>query len=221
MVILFDEKGYFLNISYMNSSGEEVGSVNYTYNEQNELIEEINYDAEGNFSDKNIYSYDEKRRVNQVIGVNSDGGLTGSVLTEYDDKTKQLTISSYNARGKLLCKELRTVNKKGLPLETKIYDAENNLINHRKERFNSNGLREKLIVYSSEGTVLMEVSFKYDKQENLLSQEGVDEKGEAFLPIRYEYLFDKQGNWTKRIEYIGDKPTLLLERQIEYYNTAP
>ena len=218
MVILFNEQGYFLNISYINASGEEVGSADYTYNTQNELIEEKNYDAEGNFSDKNIYSYDEKRRVNQVIGVNSDGGLTGSVLTEYDDKMNQQTISSYNVRGKLLRKELRTVNKKGFPLETKIYDAENNLINYRKERFNSNGLREKLIVYSSEGTVLMEVSFKYDKHENLLSQEGVDEKGEAFLPVRYEYLFDKQGNWTKRFEYVGDKPTFILERQIEYYD---
>ena len=220
MIMLFNEQGYYQNISYMDSHGNEVGTVNYIYNAQNELIEENNYDAEGNFSDKNIYSYDEKRRVNQVMGVNRDGGLTGSVLTEYDDKMKQQTVASYNARGKLLYKELRTVDKNGFPLETKIYDAENNLVNHRKERFNSAGLREKLTVFSSEGNVLMEISFKYDKQENLISQEGIDENGEAYLPVRYEYLFDKQGNWTKRFEYVGVKPTFILERQIEYYGES-
>jgi len=217
VVILFNKQGYCQNISYIDSRGSEVGASNYTYNAQNELIEENNYDAEGNFNDKNIYSYDEKRRVNQMVNVNRDNSLTGSVLTEYDDKMNQLTIASYNGRGKLLRKELRTVDKNGLPLETKIYDAENNLVNHRKEHFNSAGLRDKLTVFSFEEKVLMEISFKYDKQGNLLSQEGIDENGEAFLLTRYEYLFDKQGNWTRRTEYVGNRPTFILERQIEYY----
>ena len=217
MVMQFNENGYFSSICFLNSSGEEVGHTDYLYNAQNELIEASNYDAEGGFSDKNIYSYDDKGRVNQVIEVNRDGGLNGSVLTEYDDKIGQLTISSYNAGGKLLKKELRTTDKNGFPIETIIYDAENQLLDHRKECFNDKGLIEKLTVFSSERDILMEVSFKYDKYDNMILQEGTDENGQKYLPTRYEYLFDKHGNWTKRIEYVGDEPTFVLERQIEYY----
>ena len=63
----------------------------------------------------------------------------------------------------------------------------------------------------------MKVFFKYDDKENLILQEGVDENGQDFLPIRYKYEFDKRGNWIKRVEYVGDKPTFVLERQFEYY----
>jgi hypothetical protein len=63
----------------------------------------------------------------------------------------------------------------------------------------------------------MRIFLKYDAKENLISQEGADETGQAFLPVHYEYEFDKQGNWTKRIEYVGDKPASVLERQFEYY----
>jgi hypothetical protein len=78
-------------------------------------------------------------------------------------------------------------------------------------------LRTELAVLSPEEEVIMKVFFKYDKKENLILQEGVDEIGQPFLPKRYEYEFDKHGNWTKRVEYEGDKPTFVLERQFEYY----
>ena len=29
--------------------------------------------------------------------------------------------------------------------------------------------------------------------------------------------FDKQGNWIKMVEYVGDKLKFVIERQFEYY----
>ena len=217
VVMNFNERGYYSKITYVDSYGKDVGYTDYLYSDQNVLIAEQNYDSEGGFSDKNVYSYDEKKRVSQILMINSSDGLNGSSLVDYDDKDHSVTESTYNSRGKLLRKEVQIVDKNGLPVETKIYNEENNLVNYRKETFDKNGSRTELTVLSPEEEVLMKVFFKYDKKENLVLQEGVDETGQAFLPMRYEYEFDKQGNWTKRVEYVGDKPTFVLERQFEYY----
>ncbi len=217
LIMNFNEDGYYSKIEYLDSYGNEVGYTDYLYNSDNELFTEQNYDAAGGFSDKKVFSYDDKKRVTQIVGFNNADGLSGSILIEYNEKENLIVEASYNFRGKLLGKEVRKVDKNGFPVETKIYNGEEKLINYRKEKFDKNGSREELSVLSPDGEVLMRVFFKYDKNENLISQEGTDEAGEAFLPIRYEYEFDKQGNWTKRVEYVGDKPTSLLERQFEYY----
>jgi YD repeat-containing protein len=217
MVMDFNERGYYSKIIYVDSYGKDVGYTDYLYNDKNELFAEQNYNAEGGFSNKHDYSYDEKGRVTQVVILNSIDGLRGSKLINYDDKDNQVTESDYNARGKLLRKEVRKLDKSGLPVETRIYNAEDNLVNYRKEKFDEKGLRNELTVFSPDEKVLMKVFFKYDQKENLILQEGVDDLGQAFLPMRYEYEFDKQGNWIKRVEYVGSKPTFVLERQFEYY----
>ena len=217
VVMDFNERGCYSKITYIDSYGQNVGYTDYLYNEQNELYSEHNYDAEGGFSDKRNYSYDEKKRAYEILLINSSDGLNGSVLLDYDDKENTVTESTYNARGKLLNKEVRKMDKNGLPIETKIYNGEKNLVNYRKETFDKNGLRTELTVLSPDEDVLMKIFFKYDDKDNLISQEGIDENGKAFLPTRFEYEFDKQGNWTKRVEYINNKPTFVLERQFEYY----
>jgi len=216
-VMDFNEQGNYTKITYSDSYGNEVGYTDYLYDSKQELFAEQHYDSEGGFSSRSEYSYDEKKRVSQIIRINSGDGLSGSTLIDYDDKENIVAESSYNSRGKLLRKETRKIDKNGFPVETKIYNGENSLVNHRKETFNNKGLRTDFIALSPDGDILMKVVFKYDKKENLILQEGVDEKGEAFLPKRYEYDFDKQGNWTRRVEYTGEKATSVQERHFEYY----
>ena len=217
MTIDFNEQGNYSRITYFDSYGREVGYTDFSYNEQNQLVAEQNYDAEGNLSDNRTYSYDEKNRVNQIIRFNNAGGLTGSTLTEYDDKKNMIERATYNARGRLLGKEVSKTNENDFPIETKIYNSENNLVNYRTEVFDKKGLRRELTALSPEEDVLMKISFDYDKRGNLILQEGTDETGAAFLPVRYEYEFDNRKNWIKRVEYIGDKPTFVVERQFQYY----
>ena len=217
MTIDFNEQGNYSKITYFDSYGQIVGYTDYLYNKQNQLTTEQNYDAEGGFSDKRVYSYDEKNRINQIVRLNSSGNLTGSTLIEYDDKKNIIERASYNARGKLLGKEVSKTDKNDFPIETKIYNSENRLVNYRTEAFDKKGLRRELTVFSPEEDVLMKISFNYDKKGNLILQEGTDETGAAFLPVRYEYEFDKQKNWIRRVEYVGDKPTFVTERHFQYY----
>ena len=217
LIMEFNEQGYFTKMTHVDPYGKEVGYTDYLYNEQNELVSELNYDSEGGFIDRTNLIYDEKRRLYETVTINSNDGISGSMLVDYDDKENKVTESVYNHRGMLLQKEIRWLDKKGLPVETRIFGEDNNLINYRKEKFDKNGLRSELTVISPDEEVIMNITFKYDKKENLILQEGTDEEGKAFLPVRYTYEFDKQGNWIKRVEYMGDRPTFILERQFDYY----
>jgi len=210
----FNEEGYFTKKTSFDMYGREVGYSDYTYNEQGQLLEIRNYDAEGGFSDKNVYRYDEKKRVVEIINFGNSDRLNFSQVLEYNDKERQVTSSHYDARGKLLDKTIYLMENE-YPVETKEYNTDNVLCNHRKEKYNKSGQQEELTVYVPRP---MQILFEYDKKGNLVSRTGTDgEDGEAFSPVRYEYEFDEQGNWTKKIEYIGGKPSILVERQIDYY----
>jgi hypothetical protein len=216
-IIIFDEKGYYSEITYLSSYGETVGRTDYTYTPNGNLLVEQNYDAEGGFSDKKQYFYDDKGRVNDILMFNNAGGSRGSKIIRYDDKNSEVTISTYNFSGMLTYKEVQKLDGNGFPTETKIYNGDDVLVNHRIDKFDKNGLRKQMTAFLPDGSVYVKLSFTYDKNHNLLLQEGVDGNNEAFLPERYEYAFDNSGNWTKRIHYTGDTPKFVLERQIEYF----
>ena len=213
-VIVFNEKGYYEKVTDLDSYGEERGYSDYLYNPQGLLSEVRNHDEEGGFSDKKVYRYDEKNRIIEIINLGSSDRINSSLLMAYDDEKEQATSSFYDSRGKLVYK-IVCQKENEYPVETKEYNADNVLVNHRREKYNKSGQLEELTVYVP---VSMRVLFGYDRKGNLVSKTGTDEEdGEAFLPVHYKYEFDKQGNWTKKIEYIGDKPTILVERQFEYY----
>ena len=216
LIYLFNDKGFFEKITQLNQISDEVGHSEYKYNDKKQLTAEVSFDAEGGLSDKVVYTYDKNNRPTQAIAFNNTDNITGSTLYEYKNDT--IVASSYNARGNLKTKVVQKVNKDGFPVETKIYGEDNVMVNHRKERHDKEGRLETLIVLHPEnGATVMNVRLKYDKQGNIIKKEGTDENGEDFLPTRYEYTFDNTGNWVSKIEYIGDKPTFITERQIEYY----
>lgn len=215
-IFVFNDKGYFEKITQMNQVSDEVGYSEYKYDKNNRLTLVSAYDAEGGISDKATYTYDKDNRLTQIISFNNTDNITGSTLYEYNKDI--VTISSYSARGALKNKAVQKMSSKNFPSETKVYGPENNLVNHRKEKYNSDGLLENLIVFFPEdGSVIMNIKLKYDDKGNLIKKEGTDENGQPFLPTRYEYKFDEKGNWVEKIEYEGDKPTFITERQIEYF----
>ncbi|MBP5455630.1 MAG: hypothetical protein J6Y37_03960 [Paludibacteraceae bacterium] len=216
-IYYFNEKGRFSKVSQLDAMSDELSYTTYTYNQHDTLTIETSYDAEGEISEKSVYTYDEKGRVAQVVIFNNTDNLTGSRLYEYDDKTNTSTICAYSPRGRLLNKAENKLDRNGNPAEFKLYNEENQLVNYRKEVHAKDGQLKMLTILTPSAQIVMTVTFQYDKNGNLLLQEGSDENGERFIPKRYEYKFDEKGNWTQKIEYEGDEAKTVTERQIEYY----
>lgn len=213
----FDEKGNYSKQTFLNTLSDEVGHSTFTYNKKGLLSEEIAYDAEGGYSDKTTYLYDEKDRVNQVIFFNNTDNIVNSLVMEYNDETNKVTTCKYTGRGKLITKQIQTLDKKGAPTETFIFNDKDEIVNHRKEIYSKDGLLKNITAYTPDGKIYMIVKFEHDNKGNVLSEQGLDENGEAFVPVRYEYSFDKEGNWIRKIRYEGDKAVTITDRSIEYY----
>lgn len=217
-IYYFNEKGRFEKVSQLDAMSDELSYTSYTYNQNDTLTIETSYDSEGEISEKSVFSYDEKGRVSQVVIFNNTDNLTGSRLYEYDDKSNTATVCAYSPRGRLLNKAVTKMDKNDHPTEFKLYNESNQLVNFRQETHDKSGKLNRLTILNPEDqTVMMVVAFSYDKQGNLVLQEGLDGNGEAFIPCRYEYQFDAKGNWTQKIEYEGESPKSVTERQIEYY----
>jgi hypothetical protein len=216
-IMVFNENGCYSEITYLNSYGKTVGRTDYTYTQKGDIFTEQDYDAEGGFTDKKQYFYDDKGRVNEILMFNNAGSSIGTRIVQYDDDKNEIINSTYNFAGMLTFKEIQQLDKNGFPVETKIYNGDDVLVNHRQDKFDKDGLRKEMTAFLPDGNVYIKLSFTYDKDSNIILQEGVDGNNEVFLPERYEYAFDNKGNWTKRIHYIGDVPKFILERQIEYF----
>lgn len=96
---------------------------------------------------------------------------------------------------KIIKKAINSTNEKGLQTAMKIFDNKNRLIHDRKLEYDKNGNLIKII--------------DQIKTKNL--------QDTIYITSIYKYLkFDKNNNWTVRIDKINDD-FFLTERQIEYY----
>ena len=198
-IMEFNEMGNFGKVTQIDVEGKEVGHTEYVYNQDGNLIIENNYDAEGGFSNRNVFGYDDKKRIKEIIRFSDSDNITQSRILEYNEKDMTITTVSYSGGGAFQGKEIKKLDKNGFPIETKIFNKTEQLVNHRKEEPGKQGLLEKLMVIGEDGSSLMFVTFKYDKDDNLILQEGLDNEGNAFLPVRYEYEFDNIGNCLFRL----------------------
>ena len=64
------------------------------------------------------------------------------------------------------------------------------------------------------GTVPIEYLFDY--KDDLIEKTDLSDGGYSLKYI-YKYDYDEKNNWIKRIDFGGDTPKYIIERQIEYY----
>ena len=139
-------------------------------------------------------------------------------ISEYNDENLIETQSVYNKDNILIRKKQQYLDRRGLPKETKIFNEKNEVVNHRKEIFGDNRLLEQFTVLSSGGDEVMLVKLSYDPAGNVVSQEALDIAAmEPYLPVTYQYEFDEKGNWIRRIQFLGDEPLYVVQREIEYF----
>lgn len=73
------------------------------------------------------------------------------------------------------------------------------------EEFDKNGQMERKILLN------------YDRDGNLVSRKSLNKNGELIGKEKYEYKFDKHGNWIHMIRFVEDHPFVIVEREITYF----
>jgi len=69
----------------------------------------------------------------------------------------------------------------------------------------------------AESSSTQNIVYKYDDNGNLTAKNVFDRDGKIVCQCTYQYEFDNNGNWIKRIERFFSSPVKITERTIEYY----
>ncbi len=161
----------------------------YIYDENNQLIEIIEFSSENKIVSDCVLKYDDKGNVISEIFKVEDGNQSHKYKYKYDGDFVTEKIDE-------------NIHLKS----TSIY----------KYKYNTNGNKIEEIDFDADGIKLGELKYSYDNKNNLIEVKYT-EKEKLIFTSKYEY--DEVGNWIKKTEsYTADEPAFITTRKIEYYS---
>lgn len=179
----------------------------YVRDEFGKLLQEQTYWPDGTLIWNTKSTYDELGELTRKKRYSGEGVLVQDSWYENGQLAKfrqynfdgGLTAYTYNENGQSISK---SYNRDGRPVristndefgsKTKYYDYQDGT-KHLSQvyKYNNQGTTHKTISYGSDGTV---------------------EK------TTYDYEYDKQGNWIRKIQFVNEKAKSITVREIEYYD---
>lgn len=217
-IISFNEKGYTAEIilHYFAPEPLILSKTIFKYNLQDVLIEEDEYDSDGNFFEKTKYLYDEKNNVIAIEWFNSEGKFKSKYIYKYDENGNEIERwYHYHTEKPFLVNRFQ-------------YDAHNRLIEFRKYveggkleeittyQYDKNGRNTKIHSFLPNGKWTDTITYLYDENGKEIGY-VYKEKWKRKIIYIYTYEFDSHSNWIKKIEYKNNRPRTITERRIEYY----
>lgn len=241
----YDVNGNMLEDNYLFSSeNNNTPIIRYKYNIKGNMTEKSHYRLDGSLISKIGYEYDNKDNKTSKAYLNPDGkteiietydyddkgnmtvnGISGKDTYNYDNKGNIIEHNSFRSDGSLSEKESYRYNGKGIIVEHKILD--------------SDGSYKSIELFDDRGNPIEKNSYgylntyKYNEKgfvtEHCIKKSDNPDDKAGTKSYKYE-SFDKNGNWTKRIEidnfmksmnsegvFVTLINTNIVEREIEYY----
>lgn len=191
--INFNDEGNYEKLFIHNIFGDTTLVQDYIYNEFGERDTVYEYDEQEVLINVYTYEYEENKTVETHY--NRDGVLQGKTIIE------EINFDE-DDRGKLL--------------KTNFYDKEGSLITTFEEYFDENGLIDN--TYYETTDYIQKKSIQNNDKGFMEKIHFIFEKsgGNTSVKMLYEYEYDNEGNWIKRIEKSQDGDLYLTFRKIEY-----
>ncbi|MFM7022179.1 MAG: hypothetical protein ACKOXB_04315 [Flavobacteriales bacterium] len=114
--------------------------------------------------------------------------------------------TTYNENNQMIAEELRSP------------DSLKGIAGFNEYKYNEDGLLEEILQKNSRHKLELRIVHKYDELQNLIEQIEYDVQGKRYQSYEYYYeSYDKNGNWTKRVESSNGDAKRIVKRHIEYY----
>ena len=134
----------------------------------------------------------------------------------YNEKGNKIEENYYNSNGSLIYKNTYKYDEKGNKIEENYYNSNGRLYSKTTYKYDEKGnMIEDNFYDSDDGSLIYKTTYKYDEKGNIIEENHYDSNGR--LDSKYTYEYDKNNNWTQRIEYKNTIPHRITERIIEYY----
>lgn len=210
IVYKFDENGNKIEENNFNSKGQLHYKLIYKYNEKGNLFESSSLPNKYGKS-KQTYHYNTKGKLTKINYYRNEKFFMEDYY-QYDDKGNLIDYSSWTADPKKL--QWQTHFK---------YNEQGNLIEKEHHRSENNSYVETF-KYDDKGNIIIiekgadeKTTYVYDEKNNVIQKTYYNEKDEIQRSLNFEYEYDNNDNWTKRVAFILDKPGAISIREYEYY----
>jgi antitoxin component YwqK of YwqJK toxin-antitoxin module len=137
----------------------------------------------------------------------------------FNDNGNEIEKSGYNSDGSLKYKYTYKYDDNGNRIEgkSKRYNSDGSSKYKRTYKYDDNGNTIKKKWYNSEGSFKSVITYKYDDNGNEIETKMYNSDGSLEYKYTYKYECDNKDNWINKIEYENKIPTVIIEREIEYF----
>ncbi len=230
-LVLFEEQ-----FSQYNLNGNLIEKMTIKVSDSIITKTTFRYDNRNNCIEENVFSNSNPNHTYPNLDIVSKHirkyNLKGNLIkTKYYDTYFKLRkeVLRYNHQGQLTKRKMNICRRKGGKSTTRYsYNEKGELIETMVHDKGSDKWKKDQYDYDESGNIILHFSNSFKNVENTLTYEYdslgnktlktyVSDKHDVSIIKESIYEYDTAKNWTKRIDFIDGKATLIIEREFTYY----
>ncbi len=180
------EDGKAVKVRLKDPQGNQVYEIDYTYNEDGNLVEEVYTDDAG--TNRKIQHYDDRGNPVEVINIDATGAERRSVYT-YNAANKVDTAISYLPDGSRQQMNIYKYKNDTLMTDCLFVDENDSVYLHWTYSYNDQGKLESEYEKAANGTQFVIKRYFFNDQGRKIREEGY--KGRMYTT---HYMYDASGN---------------------------
>ena len=176
----------------IKSSKSDINNNLTRYDENGNKINYCQYDSTGRLLYRHTYKYDGDGNQIEEAWYNPDSTLYLKSTFKYDDNGNQIEENDRRPNGSLRYRSTSTYDSKGNKIKENQYNPDSTISYKTTFKYDDVGKKIKESEYSADGKLVSETSYSYQER-------------------------DDHGNWIKATAFSDNLPSLILLREITYY----
>lgn len=220
----FNKRGNLITEDHRKADNSLIFSKIYYYNNQERKKKIIRKNSNNEIMFSSSFVYDNEGNNIQHIIYNTDGEIATKNIFVYDSEGRPIEKSMYTEKGLGLRTEYEYKKLNHSETEKsrilKIYFGQK-LVKEVESFYGyDNSLKLKYINKFTKDHKVIHYRYTYNDNKDIIKEEkwniSPTRDSNEYI-INYDYDYDGEGNWIKRIEYKNGNPTFIIERNIYYY----
>lgn len=219
IIYVLDKKNKVLKATNYKEDAEGI-STQYVY-KNGQVVESKYYEGGNEYLGTEYATYDANGNTLRSNSADPDGNSLQKSEFTYTQDNKLASSKKWKGEKLVDYKKYEYPNKKEkktIDLDT---ETEEEIISsYTIDTYDEHQNRISSIEYTPDGKVEKKHLNEYNEQGDISLRQVFDADGkeETYNYMRYEYLYDKKGNWTQKVEFLKNGNSLdAVQREIEYY----
>ncbi len=240
--ILFNKEGNIIEQSGFNPDGSLIRTWIYKYENERKVSRDCyvqndslsytllyHYGANGKLKSTSLIHnkgqsgirselfYDDFENLIKEVVYASNNQVESEVAYKYDQRHRLIEENHNNSLGNKKWKQTFQYCKKGLKEKEYFFTTNDSLLQQIYYKYNKRNKLVEKAIYNASGELIEKSENKFEKNGNIAETNSLLQDG-VLINQKYQYKYDKSGNWYFLVQYKNDNLEKTIERELEYYN---